>query len=118
MGYIAHSLGLDFVNLDTSKLCSAAYIWVSCRSRARVEVCFASCRNRIYGQIRLGQRYFGDLFTGTAAVEEEFMGGPRLINNRTFDDLTDTKRYIIGEGFGILTDIQTDPNGDLYVVSL
>ena len=70
------------------------------------------------GRSALGQRYFGDLITGTAAVEEEFMGGPRLINNRTFDDLTDTKRYIIGEGFGILTDIQTDPNGDLYVVSL
>lgn len=44
--------------------------------------------------------------------------GNRVINNRTFDDLTGTEQYIIGKGFGILTDIETSPNGNLFVVSL
>jgi glucose/arabinose dehydrogenase len=82
----------------------------------------------------LGNRFCGDMFTGTAEDEEEFVGGlllhfnlsrkrteftgKRVIDNKTFDDLTGTQPYIIGEGFGILTDIHTGPNGNLYAVSL
>jgi glucose/arabinose dehydrogenase len=82
----------------------------------------------------LGRAFYGDLFAGNAEEEEELLGGMllrfrlkssrtdiigrRVVNNHTFDDLTGTKRYILGENFGILTDIETGPNGNLYVVSL
>jgi aldose sugar dehydrogenase len=88
----------------------------------------------------LGKQYYGDMFTGTAEDEAAFLGGllmhynltgnrskiavddPRLkdrvADNTTFDELTESESLILGENFGILTDIQTGPNGNLYVVSL
>jgi uncharacterized protein (TIGR03118 family) len=38
-------------------------------------------------------------------------------NNKDFDLMGDTS-FLLGTGFGVGTDIQTGPNGDLYVVSL
>ena len=88
----------------------------------------------------LGPNYFGDMFTGSAEDEPSFLNGlllhfdltgnrkkigvddPRLADrvadNLTFDDLTESESLILGENFGILTDIQTGPNGNLFVVSL
>ena len=88
----------------------------------------------------LGKQYRGDMFTGSAEDEPAFLNGlllhfnltgnrqkiavddPRLADrvadNLTFDDLTESESLILGENFGILTDIQTGPNGNLYVVSL
>lgn len=88
----------------------------------------------------LGREFEGDLFTGTAAAGEELLGGlllhfnltgnrnqiavddPRLedrvADNLTFGDLTESESLIIGQGFGVLTDIETGPNGNLFIVSL
>src|SRR5215211_975625 len=87
----------------------------------------------------LGARFYGDLFVGSAEEEEELLGGlllrfnlapdrerfalkgkleDRVADNLRFDDLTQSRRLIIGQGFGILTDIETGPNGNLFVVSL
>jgi glucose/arabinose dehydrogenase len=86
----------------------------------------------------LGLRYLGDLFVG-AAVPVPQAGyilrfnlslnrravaptDPRL-DDRVADnprkyDLTESESLIFGRGFGIGTDIQTGPNGNLFVVSL
>jgi glucose/arabinose dehydrogenase len=86
----------------------------------------------------LGPQYFGDLFIGFA--EAEPLDGPlfrfHLAANRTDfaftdsrladhvadnvekHDLTESESLLIGENFGIVTDIQTGPNGHLFVVSL
>jgi glucose/arabinose dehydrogenase len=88
----------------------------------------------------LGPNYYGDMFTGSAEDEPSFLNGlllhfnltgnrkkiavddPRLADrvadNLTFDDLTESESLILGENFGILTDIETGPNGNLFVVSL
>ena len=88
----------------------------------------------------LGPNYYGDMFTGSAEDEPSFLNGlllhfnltgnrkkigvddPRLADrvadNLTFDDLTESESLILGQNFGILTDIQTGPNGNLFVVSL
>ena len=33
-------------------------------------------------------------------------------------DITESERLLIGQNFGVVTDIETGPNGNLYVVSL
>jgi uncharacterized protein (TIGR03118 family) len=54
----------------------------------------------------------------------DFGGDPNIrpsdgvfLNNSVFDLMGDTS-FLLGTNFGILTDIQTGPNGNLYVVSL
>jgi aldose sugar dehydrogenase len=89
----------------------------------------------------LGPQFEGDLFVGAAeADEEEDEGGqlfrfnltgnrrkigvddPRLDDrvddNVEFDEPLESEDLVIGTGFGIVTDIQTGPNGHLFLVSL
>lgn len=86
----------------------------------------------------LGPQYDGSLVVG--AAREELAGGhlfrlrltgdrtkiavddPRL-RDRVADnlakwDITESESLLFGTGFGVGTDIQTGPNGNLYVVSL
>jgi hypothetical protein len=42
----------------------------------------------------------------------------RVADNLTFHDLTESEGLLIGSDFGIVTDIETGPNGNLFVVSL
>ena len=86
----------------------------------------------------LGPQFFGDLFVGFSVPEP--LGGPlfhfnltgsrtkiavddpaledRVADNSTFHDLTESETLLIGRDFGIVTDIETGPNGNLFVVSL
>ena len=86
----------------------------------------------------LGPQFLGDLFVGFAVPEP--LGGPlfrfnltgnrnkiavddprledRVADNLTFHDLTESESLLIGRDFGIVTDIETGPNGNLFVVSL
>jgi len=81
----------------------------------------------------LGPQYFGDLFVGFSVNDDPLGGGliqlkltgnrrkiaeDRIVDNLTFHDTTDMENHIVGRDFGILTDIQTAPNGNLLVVSL
>jgi glucose/arabinose dehydrogenase len=89
----------------------------------------------------LGPQYQGDLFVGFSlpGPHDELGGGlmrfnltgnrrkigvddPRLddrvADNLTFHDTTESESLIFGRDFGIVTDIQTAPNGNLLVVSL
>lgn len=85
----------------------------------------------------LGRKYRGDLFVGAATTN--LKGGylfhfnltrkrnavavndtrlkDRVADNRAKYDLTQSESILIGRGFGVGTDIQTGPNGNLYVVS-
>jgi uncharacterized protein (TIGR03118 family) len=86
----------------------------------------------------LGSQYRGDLFVGEARTfldngylfdfhfknnRKQFdFSDPRLKdgvadNNNKFD-ITESESLLFGTGFGIATDIQTGPDGNLYVVSL
>jgi glucose/arabinose dehydrogenase len=42
----------------------------------------------------------------------------RVADNPTFNDITESESALIGRDFGVVTDIETAPNGNLYVVSL
>ena len=86
----------------------------------------------------LGPQFFGDLFVGFSVPEP--LGGPlfhfnltgnrrkiavddprledRVADNLTFHEMTESESLLIGRDFGIITDIQTGPNGNLFVVSL
>src|SRR5687767_11578146 len=86
----------------------------------------------------LGPQYFGDLFVGFSVPEP--LGGPlfhfnltgnrrkigvddprledRVADNVTFHDMTESEQFLIGRDFGVITDIKTAPNGNLYVVSI
>jgi glucose/arabinose dehydrogenase len=90
------------------------------------------------GSRALGPQYQGDLFVGFATTDTE--GGPlfhfnltgngqkiavdnprledRVADNVTFHDITESETLRFGTGFGIVTDIETGPNGNLFVVSL
>ena len=86
----------------------------------------------------LGRRFEGDLFMGAARIALE--GGhlfrfnltgnrqrvatsdPRL-RDRVADnlhkfDITESESLLIGRNFGVSTDVQTGPNGHLFIVSL
>ena len=86
----------------------------------------------------LGPQYQGDMFVGSARTL--LLGGqlfrfnltgnrrkigvddPRL-NDRVADnlnkfDITESESLLFGTNFGVATDIQTGPNGNLFVVSL
>jgi aldose sugar dehydrogenase len=86
----------------------------------------------------LGPQFSGDLFVGFSLPEP--LGGPlfhfnltgnrrkiavddprledRVADNLTFHDMTESESLLIGRDFGILTDIKTGPNGNLFVISL
>jgi glucose/arabinose dehydrogenase len=86
----------------------------------------------------LGPQFVGDLFVGVSVPEPD--GGPlfhfnltgnrrrigvddprledRVADNLTFHDLTESESLLIGRNFGIITDIETGPNGNLFLVSL
>lgn len=86
----------------------------------------------------LGPQYNGDMIVGLSVPLPE--GGPllrfnltgnrrkvatddpgledRVDDNLTFNTLTETESLIFGRNFGVVTDIQTGPNGNLFVVSI
>jgi glucose/arabinose dehydrogenase len=86
----------------------------------------------------LGAQFQGDLFVGAARTFLE--GGPlfhfnltgnrrkiavddprledRVADNNHKFDITESESLLIGTDFGIVTDIETGPNGNLFVVSL
>jgi glucose/arabinose dehydrogenase len=86
----------------------------------------------------LGPQYANDLFVGFSVPEP--LGGPlfrfnltgnrrkiavddprledRVADNPTFHDLAESETLLIGRDFGIVTDIETAPGGELLVVSL
>jgi aldose sugar dehydrogenase len=90
------------------------------------------------GSRALGPQYQGDLFVGFSTTDTE--AGPlfhinltgnrqkiavddprledRVADNVTFHDITESESLRFGTGFGIVTDIETGPNGNLFVVSL
>jgi glucose/arabinose dehydrogenase len=85
----------------------------------------------------LGPQYAGDLFVGFSTLDT--LGGPlfrlnltgnrraiavedprledRVADNATFHDMTESESLLFGTDFGIVTDIETGPDGNLYVVS-
>jgi glucose/arabinose dehydrogenase len=88
---------------------------------------------------KLGPQFEGDLFVGFSVNDDPLGGGlmrfnltgnrkrigvddPRLedrvADNVTFHDTTESESLIVGRDFGIVTDIQTAPNGNLLVESL
>jgi glucose/arabinose dehydrogenase len=86
----------------------------------------------------LGPQYAGDLFVGFSTLDT--LGGPlfrfnltgnrralgfddprladRVADNLTFHEMTESESLVFGIDFGIVTDIETGPNGNLFVVSL
>ena len=86
----------------------------------------------------LGQQYEGDLFmgAGTPILEGGYLFDFNLTGNRRqigVDDprladrvadnlakheITESETLLFGRNFGVVTDIQTGPNGNLFVVSL
>lgn len=81
----------------------------------------------------LGPQWFGDLFVGFSVNDDALGGGlmafeltgnrrriagDLVADNATFHDPRANKTHIVGTNFGIVTDIQTAPNGNLLVVSL
>jgi glucose/arabinose dehydrogenase len=86
----------------------------------------------------LGPQYRGDMFTGAArptleggqlfhfnltgnrrkiAVDDPRLRD-RLADNLAKFDITESESLLFGRNFGVATDIQTGPNGNLFVVSL
>jgi len=86
----------------------------------------------------LGFQYEGDMFVGAARtflsggylfrfrlsfdrLHFNFNDDPRLIDlvadNTDKFDITESENLLAGQNFGITTDIETGPNGDLFVVS-
>jgi glucose/arabinose dehydrogenase len=86
----------------------------------------------------LGPQFEGDLFVGAATPltaggylfrfnltgnrQKIATDDPRLedrvADNTTKHDITESESLLIGRDFGVLTDIQTGPNGNLFVVSI
>ena len=86
----------------------------------------------------IGPQYRGDLFVGFSVPDP--LGGPlfrfnltgnrrmigvddprledRVADNLTFHEMTESESLLVGEGFGVVTDIETSPAGSLYVVSI
>jgi aldose sugar dehydrogenase len=86
----------------------------------------------------LGPRYANDLFVGAAtpltvgghlfrfnltgnrrkiAVDDPRLED-RVADNNAKNDITESESLLFGTGFGVGTDIETGPNGNLFVVSL
>lgn len=90
------------------------------------------------GSSALGPQFAGDLFVGAAtpilnggylfhfnltgngrkiAVDDPRLAD-RVADNLAKHDLTESESLLIGTDFGVTTDIETGPNGNLFVVSL
>jgi aldose sugar dehydrogenase len=86
----------------------------------------------------LGDRYKGDLFMGAARAalqgghlfrfnlsgsRRQIEVSDRRLRDRVADNLhkfeiTESESLLIGRNFGVSTDVQTGPNGNLFIVSL
>jgi glucose/arabinose dehydrogenase len=81
---------------------------------------------------RLGSEFRGDLFVGNGAGQlldfnlagnrRSFDLGRGVLRDRVDDNtakfqVAESARLVIGEGFGIITDVEAGPNGNLFVVS-
>jgi aldose sugar dehydrogenase len=80
----------------------------------------------------LGPQYEGGLFVGGArdflldghlfrlqlTGNRRAIAGKQVIDNLDKWDVTGSERFLFGTGFGVVTDIQTAPNGNLIIVSL
>jgi glucose/arabinose dehydrogenase len=86
----------------------------------------------------LGQQFTGDLFMGAATpnlaggylfhfnltrnAKKFAVDDPRLddrvADNLAKHDITESESLLIGQDFGVVTDIENGPNGSLFVVSL
>lgn len=86
----------------------------------------------------LGPQYANDLFVGFSTLDT--LGGPlfrfnltgnrekiavddprladRVADNLSFHEMTESESLVFGTDFGIVTDIETGPNGNLFIVSL
>jgi glucose/arabinose dehydrogenase len=86
----------------------------------------------------IGPQFEGDLIVGFSTLDT--LGGPlfrfnltgnrrkigvddprledRVADNLTFHEMTESESLLMGQDFGIVTDIKTSPNGNLFVVSL
>ncbi len=85
-----------------------------------------------YEDDALGDEYENSLFMGLAVPMPE--GGPLLrfelsgsrtkveakdrIADNDYNSLEESEQFLFGTGFGVVTDIETGPNGSLYIVSL
>lgn len=88
--------------------------------------------------VGLGPEFEGDMFVGSADLSpragilmriglnkqrtrvriEDKRLRDEVVDNETFHETTEAESLIIGENFGIVTDLETGPNGNFYVVSL
>jgi glucose/arabinose dehydrogenase len=90
------------------------------------------------GSTTLGPQYRNDLFVGMSVPEP--LGGPlfrlnltgnrraigvddprladRVADNLTFHEMTESESFLFATDVGVVTDIETGPNGNLFVVSL
>ena len=86
----------------------------------------------------LGGGYLGDLFVGasTPALQggyllrfnltrdrrdldlDDPLLADRVADNNEKNDITESETLLVGRNFGVSTDIQTGPNGNLFIVSL
>jgi aldose sugar dehydrogenase len=80
----------------------------------------------------LGPQYQGDLFLGGArdliegghlfrmklTGNRRDIAGKQIVDNLAKWDITGSEKFLFGSGFGVVTDIQTAPNGNLVVLSL
>jgi glucose/arabinose dehydrogenase len=86
----------------------------------------------------LGPQYFSDLFVGFSTTDT--LGGPlfrmrltgnrraiavddsrledRVADNLDFHEMTESESLLFGTDFGIVTDIETGPRGELFVVAI
>jgi glucose/arabinose dehydrogenase len=90
-----------------------------------------------FGGDGLGREFAGDLFVGAATGATvggylfrfefdkhrrafEFQDprlGDRVADNIAKNDISESESLLVGRDFGVVTDIETAPNGNLYVVS-
>ena len=81
----------------------------------------------------LGPQYVGDLFVGFAVPDPILGGGlmrfeltgnrrqiagKAVVENEEEDPFLGSENHIVGRDFGVVTEIQTAPNGNMVVVSL
>jgi glucose/arabinose dehydrogenase len=62
--------------------------------------------------------FSGQLFRFQLTGNRERIVGDLVADNTAKFDITESETRLFGTGFGVGTDIQTGPNGNLYVVSL
>ena len=78
------------------------------------EVAFSRLRDRIEGRI---SAINADAIVGRDR-KVNITGTARVGDHPTKFDITESESLLFGTGFGVGTDIETGPDGNLYVVSL